>query len=65
MRFKHLLILGIASMLLAACNPKTNEPEKPSGIIPEQSIKALNKAKAVEQQLLNAQQATLEASDSE
>lgn len=68
MKFIHVMIAASIT-ILAACSSgdedagkrSANNKEKPQGVIPQHQLQALEKAKAVEQQLQEADAARREA----
>ena len=53
---KYLVIAVLGGLLIACGSENGNEKEEPQGVIPEHQLKALEKAKSVEQALLDAEE---------
>jgi len=48
------LIAGMMLVMLGACAGDSGNSEEPKGVIPEAQLQSLDKAKGVEQQLIDA-----------
>ncbi len=58
---KPLLLLASLTLLLSACGNEQQAPSEPQGTVIDAQIEALNKAKAVEQQMQDAAEAQRKA----
>jgi hypothetical protein len=65
MRVKLSILLAIICSVLLACSPKNPEPPKPQaeGVIPQAQLDALNKAKNVENIIMQGDQQRREQGD--
>lgn len=55
------ILMAVLVVTLIACSSSNDESEKPKGAVPEHQMKALEKAKGVEQTLLEAEQKRLKS----